>query len=295
MLTKSFLPILLYVLLSTLSSTVVGDDRVEATNHVLAGVPIAIYKRADPSDSHPSHKSPHNPTNNLPPAKSSSYCTGVTFFLTGSMIPLSEYLSTIDVLVLERQQWVIGYEINVFEPPVKSNHLIKAHDVNKVYDAFRDKYSVETNGVRGYNVVGHSVGGQIALLLAAAADPKVEMVIALDPVDENPPYFTVDGKHPAEKTLEHTRSDIVMTLTDGGRGISTEHNAQAIHDANPRVTTLVRHKDAGHMAYTDHGGGPYGKLIPGGTPEGNEKAREGAQDLIRRYIKTHSESTMVVA
>lgn len=114
-------------------------------------------------------------------------------------------------------------------------------------------------------------------------------IIALDPVDENPSYFTNESrkrkKDGGNDTLRGSRAKIVMTLTDGGAGISTEHNAAAIHEKNVGDTTVVRHEGAGHMAYTDHGGGVFGLVDKGGTPEGNKAARDGAQNLIRKLIK----------
>jgi len=262
---------LLFLLVLILKTTISSSSPSESSspneiNTKLAGVPVTIYK----TDSPPS---------------------GITFFLTGSMIPLIEYQSTIDVLRHERKQWVIGHEINVFNPPVKNNHLIKAYQVSSVFDAFCEKYldnmtTAPHHDVSSvYNIIGHSVGGQIALLAESRFDDtnRIRVIVALDPVDENPSYFTND-QDDRNDYLHGSTFKIVMTLTDGGPGISTDHNAAAIHERNDGVTSVVRHVDAGHMAYTDHGGGVFGKLMPGGTTEGNRAAREGAQDLIRELI-----------
>lgn len=214
--------------------------------------------------------------------------SGVTFLLPGAMISISEYASTIDVL-LSRGQFVLSLFINVIVP-FKDNHRAHARKIRTIFDTFHREHPYLPNR---YNIVGHSVGGKIALLVAALYDTdRVDKVIALDPVDQKPPEFTNtgdDGNNLKIPTVaqSHHRT-ILMTLTDGGRGISKDHNADAIHVLNSTTTTLVRHVGAGHMAYTDHGGGMPGLMMPGGTEQSNRSAREGAHNLIRAIIGTSS-------
>uniref|UniRef100_A0A7S4JMH4 Chlorophyllase n=1 Tax=Odontella aurita TaxID=265563 RepID=A0A7S4JMH4_9STRA len=207
--------------------------------------------------------------------------TGVTFLLPGSMIPLSEYKTTKNVL-LGKNQWVLSFYINVMWPPC-NNHLAQVNKVRRVFEAFREIHPQLPNC---YNVVGHSVGAKVALLLRALPDnSEVLTCIALDPVDQNPAEFTnTDGAG----NLSIPCADpcaVTMTLTNGGKGISMAHNAWAIHGRNPK-TFLVRHEDAGHLAYTDNGGGTIARMaIPDiGSKEGNEAARNGAHQLIRKLI-----------
>lgn len=204
---------------------------------------------------------------------------GVTFLLPGAMVQLSEYDSTRDVL-LERRQIVIGFFLDVLS---FESHDEMAEKVPRIFKEFLHSYP---NLPNSYNVVGHSVGAKLSLLLPAKVDPgSVSTVIALDPVDEHPPEFTNDSGNGENLSLLDTAASIYVTWAKaGGRGISKNHNAKAIYDANSEGITFIEHEDAGHMAYTDHGGGLAGVLMRGGTAEGNKNARIAAHDLIRKHI-----------
>jgi len=95
-------------------------------------------------------------------------------------------------------------------------------------------------------------------------------------------FVHIDSK---EQSDMNTTTNIVLTCTDGGRGIPKAHNAHSIHILHP-VTTYYHHKNAGHMAYCDNGGGRWaGKFMPViGTSEGNDKARESTYELIRQIL-----------
>ena len=95
-------------------------------------------------------------------------------------------------------------------------------------------------------------------------------------------FVHIDSK---EQSDMNTTTNIVLTCTDGGRGIPKAHNAHSIHILHP-ATTYYHHKHAGHMAYCDNGGGSWaGKLMPDiGTSEGNDKARESTYELIRQIL-----------
>jgi len=199
------------------------------------------------------------------------------------MVPLKYYKCIHDTLLNEGNQWVIGLYMNVLWPiPWRSNHEKKAQQIPLLFDALREKYPFLPDV---YNMVGHSVGGKISLMVAIVYDPtRVGTVIALDPVDQNPHVFTAkDGNCDKIKAGRSSLGGkkIVLTLTDGGSGISKDHNAEAIRERFPDGVELIRHKDSGHMAYADEGGGVLGRLIPGGTDEGNKAAKEDALRLIR--------------
>ena len=84
----------------------------------------------------------------------------------------------------------------------------------------------------------------------------------------------------------HVHIPLAITCTDGGLGISKDHDGEAIHKLHP-ATMCYRHKDAGHMAYCDNGGGWAGMLMPDvGTKEGNEKAKVAAQEIIRELLSS---------
>ncbi|KAL9187275.1 hypothetical protein ACHAXT_001378 [Thalassiosira profunda] len=254
-----------------------------------------------------------NVTLSWPSDDASASPAGVAFLLPGAMISISEYDGLRDV-ILAQNHLVVSLYINVICPP-RNNHRKHAADVKTVFDELRNKYPHLPDS---YKVIGHSAGGKIALLLASVVDPdRVSAVLALDPVDVNPVEFTnargdnlplddEDGKlaicanDEGDADMVHVRQreqrvddaedkrkhiPIILTCTDGGRGIPKSHNAEAIHRLHPN-TICHRHEHAGHMSYTDSGGGwAASTIMPDiGTKEGNEKAKEAAHDLIRQIL-----------
>uniref|UniRef100_A0A7S2E418 GPI inositol-deacylase n=1 Tax=Helicotheca tamesis TaxID=374047 RepID=A0A7S2E418_9STRA len=209
--------------------------------------------------------------------------TGITFLLTAANIPLSKYLTIRDAL-LSTNQMVVGYMINALNPPI-GNHRHKAQNVRDVFDELQ----TEVRGIDTFDIVGHSVGGKIALLVAALHndDNVIRNVIALDPVDQSPVEFTrakkekclslpgAKAKQPSSasskkmtsiksakaaatalgKSVEELLIDdhmiqFTLTHTDTGFFVKNEHNARAIHKFNPH-TKLINHRNAGHMCYCD--------------------------------------------
>jgi len=225
-------------------------------NTKLAGMEVTIYKQ--------------NPTP-----------SGITFLLTGGNTNVKQYQYLTNAL-LGQKQWVIGFYINILWP-FKDNHVTNAGHVVDIFDAFREEYPDIL--VAEYNIVGHSAGDKIALMLTAKYDShRVNIIIALDPVDQNPPVFTNSNSGDDNLSLMDTNSTIVLTQSEGGLGISTKHNAEAINRANPSATKLVMHEGAGHMSYTENNGGFMGWLMGWGTIKGNKAAKAGAEDLIRQFI-----------
>lgn len=177
-----------------------------------------------------------------------------------------------------------------------------------------------------YGIVGHSCGAKVGLLVASIVDPsRVSFVVALDPVDTRPTEFTnakgsnlpldddedidnnanpradckedesgddcfvrVKRQHQAgaDDIDAHVHIPLAITCTDGGLGIPKDHDGEAIHQFH-RATICYRHKNAGHMAYCDNGGGWAHILMPDvGTKEGNEKAKVAAQEIIRKLLSS---------
>lgn len=202
---------------------------------------------------------------------------GVTFFLPGAMASESMYQSNVAVL-LEQKQVVISFASNV----LTTSHEEMAERVPKIFDA----YIAETQAdIDQYSVVGHSVGGKVSLLLAAKVDPeRVKTAISLDPVDSNPAEFTSDGD--SNLTLEDASAPVYITWAAATTwGIPKEHNAFEIHSANKQwIQPLIVHTGAAHLAYTDNGGGWLNWLFPGGTREGDDRARAETHRLIREVI-----------
>ena len=237
---------------------------------------------------------------------------GVVFLLPGAMISIPEYNGLRDVIV-QNNHVVVSFFVNVLYP-FKNNHRYHAQNVAKTFDAFLLRYPDRGLPSSSYGIVGHSCGAKVGLLVASIVDPsRVAFVLALDPVDMNPIEFTnAKGSNlpldddDADIFDECTEDDgdasfvhvstrrqgdetsanipLVITCTDGGLGISKDHDGEAIHKLHP-ATTCYRHEKAGHMSYCDHRGGWAGKLMPDvGTKEGNERVKQAAQDLIRNLL-----------
>jgi dienelactone hydrolase len=212
---------------------------------------------------------------------------GVTLLLPGSSAPLAHvnvtmYNSLRDVLVQQGQQVVIGYyEIAV----LTASHETFARRAANVMQAYWEEHPNMTP--KKYNIVGHSVGAKIALLLAAKVDPKnLQTVVALDPVDDKPPQFTNESGENLSLKNKDDNTIIYMTwaaATPTGKfGVNPARNANAIYDKNKDfIAQFVRQDNASHFCYTDTGTGP---LISGGTSEGNQQAREQVQRLLGEII-----------
>lgn len=112
---------------------------------------------------------------------------GLTFVLAAANIPLSKYNPIINTLT-SVDHVVIGFFVNVLSPP-RNNHRIKAQLIARIFDEVKEEFNV-----RQYNIVGHSIGGKIALLVTALYDEQnyICNILALDPVDQTPVEFTND-------------------------------------------------------------------------------------------------------
>jgi pimeloyl-ACP methyl ester carboxylesterase len=234
---------------------------------------------------------------------------GVTFLLPGAMLSESAYESTRRVLCDEQGQVVISFYINVL---TKKSHAAYAEEVDGIFAAYCAQLQLGTSrkAPTTFSIVGHSVGRKIALLVAANRPkqshetqrsssqqemprrPALGTLLALDPVDEQPPAFTNDNattvpQTPPNRVLpkQACRTWILTypTATPSWAGIVPAHNACAIAQDYPWIQ-LVSHTDTAHMAYTNNRGGVLGWLMRGGTRQGNAAAHEDAHDLIRRYI-----------
>ena len=194
----------------------------------------------------------------------------LAFVVTAANIPLSKYASTIAALN-SVDHVVVGIFANVLNPPW-GNHRAKAEKIWLEFRELRDEFQV-----RQYNMVGHSIGGKIALLVAVLYDSYnwVQNIGALDPVDQTPVEFTNDVSSRSEEdvdleraggaddastsstaskmgqgrrdnlSLESSKVDITLTFTDTGYWIDKTHNAREIQRKNPSVK-LVLHNNSYH-------------------------------------------------
>jgi hypothetical protein len=211
---------------------------------------------------------------------SKPYCTptGVTFLLPGTLIDINEYNSTKNVL-LEQNQLVLRFFLNPFvRLNVTKTHHEMAESVRDIFSNFTAK----GNFPEKYNIVGHSLGGKIAFLVAALYDvDRVSHVLAFDPAEFPAAEFS-NGK----VSLSSAKATINMTRAEKGGTCSPDgYNAVSICKANKGFSYTLD-KDAGHMAYTDNGGGKAGLIcFPFfGTKIGNANALENAHNLIRQLI-----------
>lgn len=202
--------------------------------------------------------------------------SGITFLLPGAMIAISEYDSIRNVL-LHKNQIVLSFFTNV----LTTKHRTMASWVKDIFDVFRRQYNVQQKFEK-YSIVGHSVGAKIALIVAANADVhRVSTVISLDPIDMNPAEFTSGNI----KLVDATASLYITWALAEGTGITTSNNPRAVYDTNPgAVVSFVEFQDAGHMAYTDNGGGLPGLLMRSGTKEGNKRAHIDTLKLVGRLV-----------
>ena len=208
--------------------------------------------------------------------------SGVTFFVTGAMAPLSIYESMINV-ILGQNQWVIGVVSNVFFP-FEDNHRFRARQIKQVFDAFLETHSDLPDS---YSLVGHSAGAKTSLLVTGVYDtPRVTTVIALDPVDQCPPEFTNNETGVPNETLMNSNATIILTQTgvydQDVVQFNASHNAAVLHQFNPN-TIYVHHEGSGHNCYTDLELED-DFIVPLGDPDANAVAKEDAYEMIRQYI-----------
>lgn len=219
--------------------------------------------------------------------------SGLTFIVGAANIPLSKYTSMKETLV-SMNNVVIGIYVNVLSIKQGINHRGKARNLKQIFNQVKDEF-----GVTEYNIVGHSIGAKIALLVAALHDDDktLNSVIAFDPVDQTPSEFTKQppkGKKVNDTNLSllHVHASITMTVTESGFFISKNHNARAIFKLNRSHSKidLISHRNAGHMAYCDDDEGGYSwKAVMSvggsrGEAERNKEVRTHALDLIQQHI-----------
>eukprot|EP00978_Attheya_sp_CCMP212_P022433 scaffold66940_cov23-Attheya_sp.AAC.1 len=110
---------------------------------------------------------------------------GLTFVVGAANMPVSKYLSIKNVL-LQMDHVVVRLFVNVARP-IRNNHRTKADNIHRMFQELKTEYRVER-----YNIVGHSIGGKIALLVAALhnQDHSLRAIVALDPCDQSPTEFT---------------------------------------------------------------------------------------------------------
>jgi len=165
---------------------------------------------------------------------------GITFLLTGASMPLKSYTSIRRVL-LHVNQVVVEYRYNSFSSTSKNHHYI----ASIIHDAFlylKNEYTT----VEKYGIVGHGIGGKIALLVASkfddSKDTSLEIVLALDPIDISPTEFA-NGK----LNFNKCKSSVFVTDT----GSIKINGANDIYRRHTNTVKILSHSGAGHLAYCD--------------------------------------------
>ena len=209
--------------------------------------------------------------------------TSLTFVLTAANVPFDNYHSITDAL-LEMDHVVVGYYINIASPPWKNNR-IKAQNVHDMFEELRQEFTM----ISKYNIVGHSVGGKIALLVAALhnSERTLRAIVALDPVDQSPVEFTNKNTRKNLSLQDTGVEDIVMTFTDNGFFVSKDHNARSINRFH-RNCEVVLHRNASHLAYCDSDGGLSWKnavMLRGGNESRNAAVKAQAIELIKDRLE----------
>lgn len=136
------------------------------------------------------------------------------------------------------------------------DHAGLAQDVSSLISAM-DQLSLAYNQEK-IVAAGHSRGGKQSIL-AAINDPRIHLVVGLDPVDALPPFGDVDPVQYPSVTPElmgELRVPIAVVGTGrGGDGsmpcAPTEENYQAYYDAANSQKLALLQPDAGHADYTD--------------------------------------------
>lgn len=142
------------------------------------------------------------------------------------------------------------------------------------YAKFRDKK---------YNIVGHSLGGKVALMVAAKDDKdNINVIITMDPVDDKPQELTA-RRGPPTTDLKGTKAKQIHLLQSTNKDVWTPpqgKNATAIKETYPTIFvegssnyTFYINPRAGHMSYLDKNG-----------DNDSQAARAYVHKLIRDHI-----------
>lgn len=201
--------------------------------------------------------------------------TAITVFLPGTLLKLDKFESTYKAIV-EQNQIVIAFEkMNPF-PIVGRSHNKMAEDVASVVEEF---LALEGNDSlpRKYNIVGHSLGGKVALMVAAKFDiENVNKIIALDPVDDMPRELTAPKLSSRTKLTNSQAAEIHLFQSEnGGKGLiplaPSDRNATVINELHPdQITSLEINAGAGHMSYLD---------------DRDDDASQAAREIVRAKIR----------
>lgn len=209
-------------------------------------------------------------------------------------MPISKYSSIIKALN-ESNHVVVGMFTNL-----NPNHRVKAERIPKIFDELKAEFRVQK-----YDIIGHSIGAKIALLVAALYDEdgNVKNILALDPVDQTYPEFTNpsqlkntlnkdDGSSSGARSnlsLDQSQANITITCTDSGYWIKKAHNGREIQRNNPKAR-LVMQRNTHHHVYCDDEGVLSWKALTskGSSPDRNRAVKEETILLVKEIASKAS-------
>jgi len=135
---------------------------------------------------------------------------------------------------------VVDYNYTNFSP-YSRNHTRLANSIKEAFLYLKNEF----HNVSKYGVIGHGIGGKIALMVAAMAehnDSYLEFVLALDPIDKSPVQI-------ANGSLNFSKCKFPIFVTNTG---SVKINgASDIYSRHTGCIKILHHSGAGHLAYCD--------------------------------------------
>jgi hypothetical protein len=208
----------------------------------------------------------------------------ITFILTAANLAIDNYDSIKNTLV-EMGHLVVGFYINVLVPPWK-NHRNKAQKTKDIFEELKSEF-----GIKNYSIIGHSIGGKIALLVTALhnGDETLCNVLALDPVDSLPAEFTSSKNN---LSISRNYPYVYVTCTENAQPlVDDNHNGKCIQQKNRKVK-LISHKGAGHLAYCD---GDVGSLSwANSLPKGNGLKDKAVLEETLEFIRQNFYSDIIL-
>jgi len=206
--------------------------------------------------------------------------SSITVFLPGTLLDLADFQSTYESIVAQKQVVIAFKRLNPM-PIVGISHNKMAENAVDVVKAFRALEGNDSLPAQ-YNLVGHSLGGKVALMVAAKFDvDHANKVIAIDPVDDKPRELTAPRLSPRTPLTESKAEIHLFQSENGGKSTfplpalaPSDRNASIIEEMYPeKIASLTIDEGAGHMSYLDDR-----------DDEASVKARQNVQNKIRGVI-----------
>lgn len=207
---------------------------------------------------------------------------GITFLISAANLPLTSYRS-IRRTLRHVGQVVVDYNYNIFASHSR-NHTKLVSTIREAFLSLKNDYTE----VEKFGVIGHAIGGKIALMVAAMTehdDSALEFVLALDPIDKSPVQI-------ANGSLNFGKCKFPIFVTN--TGCVTNNGALDIYSRHMNSIKVLHHTGAGHLAYCDgaeelsHWNYRLGK----GTNERNVVIKRRAIKTIKTSFRWESQDSL---